>query len=64
MSPPGSRNDLRIVKAPVGAIAGPTFVGPLVCGAVPVRSTVIESPETVTDARTTRSSSRSRPPSR
>src|ERR671915_528538 len=36
-SEPGSRNDLTIVNAPVGAIAGPTFVGPAVCGDVPVR---------------------------
>src|SRR5215510_11730669 len=47
---PGSRNDLTIVKAPVGAIAGPTLVGPAACGDVPVRSTVIASPATVTRA--------------
>ena len=41
-----------IVKAPVGAMAGPTLVGPAVCGEVPVRSTVIVSPATVTRART------------
>ncbi len=33
-----------IVKAPVGAMAGPTLVGPAVCGEVPVRSTVMQSP--------------------
>ena len=40
-SVPGSRNDLMMVKAPVGAIAGPTLVGAAVWGEVPVRSTVI-----------------------
>ena len=30
-----------IVKAPVGAMAGPTLVGPAVCGEVPARSTVM-----------------------
>src|SRR5712691_625004 len=50
ISPPGSRNDLRIVNAPVGAIAGPTLVGPAVCGDVPVRSTVMDSSSTVTVA--------------
>src|SRR5262249_59339951 len=64
MSPPGSRKDLRIVNAPVGAIAGPTFVGPAVWGAVPVRSTVTASRATVTVARTRSGSRRSRPPSR
>src|SRR5262249_57889973 len=48
ISPPGSRNALRIVKAPVGAIAGPTLVGPAVCGDVPARSTMTRSPLTVT----------------
>src|SRR5688572_30729176 len=38
---PGSRKPLMIVNAPVGAMAGPTFVGPATCGDVPVRSTVI-----------------------
>src|SRR2546428_13145961 len=51
-SAPGSRNDLMIVKAPVGAMAGPTLVGPAVCGEVPARSTVIVSPATTTFART------------
>ena len=36
-----------IVKAPVGAMAGPTLVGPAVCGEVPVRSTVIASSPTI-----------------
>src|SRR5512144_3352710 len=63
-SEPGSRNDLMIVNAPVGAIAGPTLVGPAVCGEVPARSTVIVSPATLTAARMTSGSSRSRPPSR
>ena len=38
---PGSRKDLTMVNAPVGAMAGPTLVGPAVCGDVPVRSTVM-----------------------
>ena len=63
-SEPGSRNDLMIVKAPVGAIAGPTLVGPSVCGEVPARSTVIVSPSTTTFARTVSGSSRSVPASR
>src|SRR5712691_2381128 len=63
-SEPGSRKDLMIVNAPVGAIAGPTLVGPAVWGEVPVRSTVMLSPATVTLARTVRGSSRSRPLSR
>src|SRR5207245_6182057 len=57
-SEPGSRNDLMIVKAPVGAIAGPTLVGPSVCGEVPARSTVMVSPSTTTFARTLSSSRR------
>jgi hypothetical protein len=44
---PGSRKDLMMVNAPVGAIAGPTLVGPTVCGDVPVRSTVMASPATI-----------------
>ena len=63
-SAPGSRNDLMIVKAPVGAIAGPTLVGPAVCGEVPARSTVIVSPATTTFARTVSGSRRSVPASR
>ncbi len=63
-SEPGSRNDLTIVKAPVGAMAGPTLVGPAVCGEVPVRSTVMASPVMATRARTVNGSSRSRPDSR
>src|SRR5262249_59233808 len=46
-SDPGSRNALMIVNAPVGAMAGPTLVGPAVWGEVPVRSTVIVSAATV-----------------
>ena len=34
-SVPGSRKDLMMVKAPVGAMAGPTLVGPAVWGEVP-----------------------------
>ena len=63
-SVPGSRNDLMMVKAPVGAIAGPTLVGAAAWGEVPVRSTVIVSPATVTRARMVRGSSRTRPLSR
>ncbi len=63
-SEPGSRNDLIIVNAPVGAIAGPTFVGPAVWGDVPVRSTVRRSPATVSFAGTVSGSRRSRPLSR
>ena len=63
-SEPGSRNDLMTVKAPVGAMAGPTLVGPAVCGDVPVRSTVIASPAMATRARTVSGSSFSRPDSR
>ena len=61
---PGSRKDLTMVKAPVGAMAGPTLVGPAVCGDVPVRSTVMVSPATITCARTVSGSRRSRPLSR
>jgi hypothetical protein len=50
-----------MVNAPVGAMAGPTLVGPAVWGEVPVRSTVMASPGTMTWARTVRGSSRSRP---
>ena len=53
-----------IVKAPVGAMAGPTLVGPAVCGEVPARSTVMASSATVTAALTTSGSRRSRPASR
>src|SRR5256712_12861943 len=60
-SAPGSRNDLMIVKAPVGAIAGPTLVGPAVCGDVPARSTVIVSAATTTFARTASGSRRAAP---
>ena len=63
-SVPGSRKDLMTVNAPVGAMAGPTLVGPAVWGEVPVRSTVIVSPATVTAARTVSGSSRTRPLSR
>ena len=61
---PGSRNDFTMVKAPVGAIAGPTLVGPAAWGDVPARSTSIASPATVTRARTVSGSRRSRPLSR
>ena len=47
-----------MVNAPVGAIAGPTLVGAAVWGEVPVRSTVIASPATVTRARMLSGSSR------
>src|SRR6185503_19661786 len=50
-SVPGSRDDLMMVKAPVGAIAGPTLVGAAAWGEVPVRSTVMASPATLTRAR-------------
>ncbi len=63
-SAPGSRKALMIVKAPVGAIAGPTFVGAGAWGEVPVRSTQIVSPATVTRARMVSGSSRVRPLSR
>ncbi len=63
-SVPGSRKDLMMVNAPVGAIAGPTLVGAAAWGDVPVRSTVIASPATVTRARMLSGSRRVRPPSR
>ncbi len=63
-SVPGSRKDLMMVKAPVGAMAGPTLVGAAVWGEVPVRSTVIVSPATTTRARMLNGSRRTRPLSR
>jgi hypothetical protein len=62
---PGSRKLFTMVKAPVGAMAGPTLVGPAeVWGEVPARSTVMASPATTTRARTVSGSRRSRPLSR
>src|SRR2546428_8544717 len=50
-SAPGSRNDLMIVKAPVGAMAAPKMVGPAVCGEETAMSTAIASEGTTAFAR-------------
>ena len=47
----GSRQDLTMRATALNTIAGPTLVGPLVCGEEPVKSATRRSPATVRASR-------------